>query len=192
MRRVLAVVLGILGVAQADAALVTRDFSLTASSFVNFSGVASPITSLSATFRLTYDDSVSGFQGAPASFSTVTNGVANVGSFAAAPVFGYFPANDFSLFPRLGVGGAINGGNVILNGTDDFYFTFDASAVGPTSAMLSFTSADQATPFLATNAVVTPLAASPVPEPSAWAMLIGGFALVGGVMRGRTREIRSA
>lgn len=140
MRAVLATILALMGVAPANAAIITRAYALTASDFQNFSGTPSPITALSATF------------------------------------------------PRLGVGGALNGGNTLLNRTDDFYFTFDASAAGPTRAMLGFTAAGAATPFIATNAVVTPVAvAAVVPEAATWAMFTVGLGLVGGAMRRRQR-----
>ncbi|MBT2188499.1 PEPxxWA-CTERM sorting domain-containing protein [Sphingobium sp. H33] len=32
----------------------------------------------------------------------------------------------------------------------------------------------------------------PVPEPASWAMMIGGFALVGAVMRHRSAAVRAA
>jgi len=186
MRYAALMIIGLVTAGQASAEVVTRDFSLTANNFQNFNGDASPINALSATFRLTYDDAVSGFQGDPVSFSSISNGIENVGPFAAAPIFGYFPADGMSSFPRLGVGGALNGGNTLVNGTDDFYFTFDASAVGATSAMLSFTSVDYATPFTTFNAVVKPIQVSAsVPEPVTWGMMILGLTIAGGAIRRR-------
>lgn len=90
--------------------------------------------------------------------------------------------------------GALNGGNTLLNRTDDFYFTFDASAAVPTNAMLSFTASGYVTPFIATNVIVMPVAVvAAVPEPATWAMLIVGFGLIGGVMRrGRQTNVRFA
>jgi hypothetical protein len=188
MRYAALMIIGLVAAGPASAEVVTRDFSLAASNFQNFSGDASPITDLSATFRLTYDEAASGFQGAPVSFKSISNGVENVGPFAAMPIFGYFPAGGMSSFPRLGVGGALNGGNTLVNGTDDFYFTFDASAVGATSAMLSFTSVGHATPFTTFNAVVTPIQISAsVPEPATWGMMILGVGIVGGAMRRREK-----
>jgi hypothetical protein len=195
MRCVQAIILALVSVAPADAAIVTRAYALTASNFVNFNGTPSPITSLSATFQLTYDDTISGFVGAPTSFNSITNGVRNVGPFAAAPIFGYFPAAaPMTIIPRLVGGGALNGGNIMLARTDDFFFSFDASAVGPTTAMLGFTAAGYATSFLATDARVTPVAVvATVPEPATWAMLIVGFGLVGGAMRSRQQaDVRFA
>jgi hypothetical protein len=173
MRGVLTIILALMGVAPANAAIVTRAYSISASNFLNFNGTPSPIADLTAAFQL--------------SFSSITNGVPNAGPFAAAPIFGYFPAGGpIAPFPRLGVGGALNGGNTLLNRTDDFYFTFDASASGPTNAMLSFTAVGYATPFIATNAVVTPVALiAAVPEPATWGLLIVGFGLIGGVIRRR-------
>jgi hypothetical protein len=189
MRYAAMMIMGLLTTVPAAAATVTRDFELTASNFANFTNDPSPITALKANFRLTYDDMKAGFVGAPVSFTSITNGVANVGPFSATPIFGYFPAGGMNAFPRIGVGGALNGGNVLVNRTDDFYFTFDAQATGPTRAMLSFTSSAFATPFIATNAFVTALATVPaVPEPAAWAMLTIGFGLIGGTMRRQRRR----
>jgi hypothetical protein len=188
MQRKLLVLLALVAAGPANAAIIERGYTLTASNFVNFSGDPSPVQTLSVAFRVQYDDAISGFQGAPASFSSTTNGVANVGPFSATPTVGYFPANSMSLYPRLGIGGALNGGNVLLNGTDDFFFTFDASAQGSTPAMLSFTSASFRTPFSATNAVVSPDAVAAVPEPTTWAMVLLGFGAVGCALRRRRSE----
>ena len=52
--------------------------------------------------------------------------------------------------------------------------------------MLSFIAAGYATPFIATDAIVTPVAVvAAVPEPATWVMFIVGFGLVGGAMRCR-------
>ncbi|MBK6491333.1 MAG: PEP-CTERM sorting domain-containing protein [Sphingomonadales bacterium] len=42
--------------------------------------------------------------------------------------------------------------------------------------------------FLLTNEEAVALGFSSVPEPSSWAMMIGGFGLVGGAMRKRRRR----
>lgn len=182
MRIMLAVFGAMVATTQASAAIITRDFELTASTFANFLNQPAPFTSLSATFRLTYDDTVSGFQGAPVSFSAITDGMTNVGPFSATPIFGYFPGDAILPFPRLGVRGAVNGGN----GTEDFIFSFDASATGPTSALLSF-SVPNKLPFVAVGAVVTPVqAAASVPEPASWVLMIAGFGLIGNAMRRRS------
>jgi hypothetical protein len=170
----------------ASAAIMTRSFSLTASNFANFFNAPSPLSSLSDAFTLTYDDAVSGYQSAPISFTAVTNAGTNVGPFSATPIVGYFPASAFSAFPRLLVGGAIGGGNVLESGKDDFFFSFDASAIGATPAMLGFIVKGNPIGFLATYAVVTPSANAPVPEPRTWALFIAGFGLIGGMMRRRS------
>jgi hypothetical protein len=186
MRMILAVVGAMITTTQASAAVITRDFELTASTFVNFLSEPAPFTSLSATFRLTYDDTVGGFQGAPVNFSAVTDGMTNVGPFSATPIFGYFPEDAILPFPRLVLAGAVNGGNVMLSGTNDFVFSFDASATGPTAALLSFSVPDKL-PFVAVGAVVTPIqATAAVPEPASWALMVGGFGLIGGAMRRRS------
>ena len=188
MKYWVAAVAGVLFVAgQANAATVTREFTLTASSFVNFFNEPAPFTSLTGTFRLTYDDAGNSFSGTPDSIAIVTDGRTNAGPFSAAASFGYFQASPpMVLNPRLGVGGAVNGTNVSLNGTDDFYFVFDAGATGPTRAMLGFTTAGGRVGFTATDAIVTPVqATAAVPEASTWAMMIAGFGMIGGLSRRR-------
>jgi hypothetical protein len=40
--------------------------------------------------------------------------------------------------------------------------------------------------------VVSGIAASDVPEPAIWAMMVGGFGLIGCMMRGRRRTLRGS
>lgn len=181
----------ILVASQANSTVLTRDFVLTSSSFSSFANEPAPFTALRATFRVTFDDTISGFQGAPVSFIAITDGMTNVGPFSAAPIVGYFPASGMSLFPRLGLGGAVNGGNVL--GTNDFYFTFNASATGPTPAMLGFVTSDNVS-FLASDAIVAPVSVTvSVAEPASWALMISGLGIVGGTLRRRSPvRVRSA
>jgi hypothetical protein len=168
----------------ATALVVTRSFTLTASQFGSFDNQPAPFGSLVANFTLTYDDTRSGFVGAPDSFTAVTDGRTNAGAFSAAPIAGYFPANGISLSPRIGVGGALNGGNVSLNGTNDFYIVFASDTLS--GASVSFTTAAGTATFLSTDAVVRETtAATAVPEPGSWMILLLGAAIVGGVLRRR-------
>jgi hypothetical protein len=169
-----------------------RDYTLSASNFMNFNGTPAPFGTLTIDFSVTFDDTSNGFLGALDSFKAVTDGNINAGPFSATPSFGYFQTSAMNTFPRLGVGGTLNGTNVLLNGTDDFYFVFDASAVGPTSALLGFTTASGGTPWTSWDATVQPRAAvAAVPEPATWAMMLGGFGVLGGALRAARRRQRT-
>jgi hypothetical protein len=172
----------------ADAAVITRSFNVTASQFMNFSGQPVPFTNFSADLKVTYDDSRSGFFGPPDLLRIVTDGQVNAGPFSAAPVAGYFAPGGMNPNGRIGVGGALNGGNVGLPGTNDFYITFDANNVAFGS--VSFNTAAQAGAFLSAGAIVretTTVAA--VPEPQTWIMLLAGFGFLGAAIRRGRRVV---
>lgn len=166
-----------------------------ASQFANFTGASAPFSSLRIRFTVTYDDAAAGFRGAPDAFEAVTDGQVNAGPFSAAAGFGYFPPSG-GMFtqPRLVLGGAINGVNVMLPGSDDFSISFDPTASGAIPVMLGFSVKDTATGFLATNATARAvIAPAGVPEPATWGMLILGFAVVGAAARAaRSRNERVA
>ena len=191
MRRLVAIMGLVAWAGQADAATVTREFTLAASGFSNFFNEPPPFTSLTASFRVTYDAAGNGFMGAPDRFSAVTSQGVNAGPFSATPGFGYLQPSVSSPSPRIAVGGELNGVNVQLNRTDDFFFSFDAGVRGPTRAMLSFTTADDTAGFIASDAIVTPVAvAAGVPEPTAWAVMLLGFGVLGVALRqARTRAL---
>ena len=172
---------------QADATVVTRDFILTSSKFANFFNESSPFSSLTASFRVTYDDTISGYVGSPDIFAVKTDGKINTGPFSAQSAFGYFHSNWFTPYPRLVLGGALNGTNRLVNGTNDFFISFDASASSAVLAQLSFTTADNRAPFQSEDAEVSQVVPSTdVPEPFVWAMMTIGFG-VGGLMLRRRR-----
>lgn len=180
-----AAILAVFTIGSANAATVTRSFTVTATTFLQFAGKPAPFKSLVADMTLTYDPSKNGFYGAPDYLRIVTDGQINAGAFSATPIAGYFGPNAFTNTPRLGVGGAINGGNGALPGTDDFYILFNADPVG--SASVSFNLATVAGAFLSTNAtVVETTGTSAVPEAGTWLMLLAGSALAGAALR-RTR-----
>lgn len=186
-----AAVLAISTIAPAEAVTVTRSFTVTASTFMQFAGNPAPFKSLVADITVTYDPSKNGFYGAPDYFRVVTDGQINAGPFAATPIAGYFGPNALTSTPRLGIGGALNGGNVGLPGTDDFYIVFNIDPVGASS--VSFNLATVPGAFLSTNAtVVETTGTSAVPEGGTWMMLLAGSALAGGALRrARKRVLRA-
>lgn len=183
-----AAVLAFSTIGAADAATVTRSFTVTASTFMQFASQPAPFKSLVADITLTYDPGKNGFYGAPDYFRVVTDGQINAGPFAATPIAGYFGPNAVTSTPRLGVGGAINGGNVGLPGTDDFYIVFNIDPVGSSSVSFNLSTVPGA--FLSTNAtVVETTGASAVPEAGTWLMLLAGSALAG--VAARRRRMRA-
>jgi hypothetical protein len=188
---VCAAMLAGLTMGSASAAPVTRSFNVTATSFANFFGEPAPFKTLSADITLTYDTSSSGFYGAPDYFRVVTDGQVNAGPFSATPIAGYFPPNGISNTARVGIGGAINGGNVTLANSNDFYIVFDVDNVQ--YASITFDTTSQRGIFLSTNALVretTP--SSPVPEPAVWLMLIAGIGVAGSNLRRSRRSFAKA
>lgn len=173
-------------VGQSEAAVVTRSFNVTASKFGNFFGEAPPFAALSADFTISYDPAVSGVTGAPDFFQAVTDGQVNSGAFSAAPLAAYFPASDFSRSPRIVVGGAVNGVNSGMNGTNDFAIGFDADNLQYGFTSVSFSTTTNRVAFLAYDAVVRETtAANAVPEPASWMMLLAGFGAIGLALRWR-------
>jgi hypothetical protein len=190
MRYVVATIAVLLASMPAEAAVVTRAFRVTASTFANFDNAPAPFASVVATFQVTYDDDRNSAVISPDLFSTVTDGRSNSGPFSAVPVFRYFLANAVSTMPRLIIGGEINGVNVLTNRTNDFYIAFDASPVLNGFAMMGFTTETDRVSFTATNASIVELpVATAVPEPSAWAMMILGLGAVAQSLRRRASRV---
>lgn len=177
-----AAVLAVSAAGSADAAVLTRSFNVTANQFMNFAGQPAPFQTFSADITVTYDNTKNGFFGAPDYFRVITDGQVNAAPFSTAPIAGYFGPNDFVRTGRIGVGGAINGGNVSLPGTDDFYIVLDVDTIG--SGSVSFATASQTGAFLSAGAVVRETTASaPIPEPGTWMLLLAGVGVVGVAIR---------
>jgi len=102
------------------------------------------------------------------------------GQFTYSALYGHYTSWDigFSFLPYVddpydGLFHAATGGGRYLSG----YLTFDAAYLTITSARVW---QDASTP-----AAIFPTISfgAPVPEPASWAMMIGGLALIGGLMR---------
>jgi hypothetical protein len=169
---------------QAQAATVTRSYSITASKFTSFANEVPPFGSFSADLVLTYDDAVSGYFGAPTQFRVTTDGRVNDGPFAAVPAAGYFLPDGMRNTPRAVIGGALNGANVMLPFTDDFFISFDGYK--PDYASVSFVTAATRAGMISLDARVreTTVPAA-VPEPATWLMLVTGFGAIGAALRRR-------
>jgi len=189
MRYILAAIAAIAASAPIHAAVVTRAFQVTASRFASFDNAPAPFASVVATFQVTYDDDRDSAVVSPDRFSAITDGTPDSGPFSATPVFRYVRPGGMTTAPRLVIGGAISGVNVLTNRTNDFYIAFEALPVLTGFAMLSFTTAGDRVGFTATDARVIELpAAAAVPEPSTWAMTFLGFGAVALLLRRRSRR----
>lgn len=147
-----------------------------------------------------YNDSVSGQSARPAfgstgNFATVQTGGSYTASFAATKAFSFVLGsldtyNTLTLKYENGTSQAYVGGQIIndlsfpsgnqISGETNGVVTFTA-ATGPRIVGAVFESSQNSFEFdnLATGAV---------PEPAAWAMMIGGFGLVGAMSRRRNRQ----
>lgn len=179
--------------APAQAAVVTRSFNVTASKFASFGGETSPFSSLSADVTVSFDPTIGGIIGAPDFFRVVTDGQVNSGAFSAAPLAAYFPDGIFRRSPRIVVGGALNGIDFGMSGTDDFFIGFDVDNLRYGFTTVSFQTTTSRVSFLSTDATVreTTVAAA-VPEPATWLMLLAGFGVTGAALRRRRGAARYA
>lgn len=177
--------------AQVQAAVVTRSFNVTASTFGAFGGAKAPFSSLSADITLTYDDAVSGFPVTLAQFRVTTDGRLNDGPFSATPVAGYFLPNVMRKVPAIVIGGAPNGMSTLTANENDFFIGFNDGQ--PEFTSVAFTMAGSQAGFLSQDARVreTTVMAG-VPEPATWLMLLAGFGMTGAALRRRRVVARYA
>lgn len=154
---------------EANAVLITRQFDFTASSFSASLGYST----ISGTFIVTYD------------LNTVVTdqpGVVAVNfNFPVASEIGYSHSSN----GRLIIGGLANGAGNANGGGVDFYA--DIGNAGGDLAKLNgfYYSNGTTTVASAGSRTLTATTITNVPEPATWAMMIGGFGLVGATMRRR-------
>ena len=93
-------------------------------------------------------------------------------------------------FDTLMVGASHNGLFGYQWGDDDFtMFIYDATGKVPNDyvGFFGYTQHTRFNSFETSALAVTSRPAGAVPEPASWAMMVGGFCLIGGAMRGRKR-----
>jgi hypothetical protein len=98
-------------------------------------------------------------------------------------------------FDTLMVGGSNIGSNGYMWGDDDFtMFIYDATGKVPNdyAGFLGYTQHTSINSFESGAFEVTSRPSGAVPEPASWALMVGGFGLVGGAMRRRATRVRFA
>ena len=119
------------------------------------------------------------------------NSVFSLESFGAATAI---TTRDTPLALRVsGVGsnGAVNSTFNVAGGAADAFTTFSPSVFANlTSLTFTYSATSSDHEFSLDNIVLSPGVAAAVPEPASWAMMIGGFGMIGGAMR-RQRKVKT-
>lgn len=173
--RIVAALIGLLVASPASAAVVSKTYTFSATNFIGFAhDLLVPIDNLVGSFRLTFDDT-----------AFVTDTTAGLSSpTISIPVnsaIGYYYSGD-GLFV---LGGLESGVNTIEGETNDFFMVISSFNTTPMFESIVYENLSQPNFFyISTDGDISAVA---VPEPLTWALLIGGFTLVGGALRARRR-----
>lgn len=170
----LACALAALSPVAANAAVLERTVSLTATNFASFQNEPSPFDELSLLFTVVIDTDGGLIDSAVLS-STLGYPlkISYVGSFYDYLQVATTPESPFGLYVRPGM--------------SEFGFTLSGLGSGNLGiGNVSYSTADPSTVWYAgkTNVELVP---SAVPEPTTWAMMLAGFAMLGFALRRRTK-----
>jgi len=168
-----AVAVALLGASAANSTIISRAFDVKGSDFYLFYGDGSvaPTDPLEIKFTLTFDNSAD---------QDVSTAGLNITYFNLpySTTWAYYKKDDLITIAS----NAYSGG---CSNFDDSYclFIYNASTDFPwTNFVSEFTKSRGF--WLANSVQVT---SQSIPEPASWAMMIGGFGLVGGALRSRRR-----
>ncbi len=177
---------GITGMAvlagSADATIVKRQFDFTASNFVDAlnAGNTPPVDPVTGSFIIKWDTSKN---------STDQTAGISLNSFDLpldSPLsFDYDSASDFML-----IGGSANGTSTLMPMHTDFVMYIWWASGNPFTWRLYYGVPGIDTAFAGDLTLTS--TTLPVPEPATWAMMLGGFGAVGGMMRYRRRSVAFA
>lgn len=174
----------VLSASAANAAVITRTYTNT-STFAS-----GPVSNLTLTYTVTFDPTNLG--NAPILNSLTSS--SSLAAFAGPNAAAFFQSGGFNY---LAVGGTTNFGVLNVQNTNpDFYTFFRFNAAGDvlgTDANAVSYSVPRMALFnsIASVTAVVP-ATAPVPEPATWAMMVGGFGLIGATVRRRRVTVRYA
>jgi hypothetical protein len=166
--------------AAANAATITRTFSVTASRFFDSTSNATPpVDPFTAKFTLTWDPTVD------TDFSTtgITIDSININLLSGdPPFFSYIKSTDLMF---------IHGKccvDSISSGTDDFVLNFNGAATSHPTLFTTFVLYTQAPyPISIFQSSLASISVAGVPEPATWALGLIGFAGLGARLRGSRR-----
>jgi hypothetical protein len=164
----------------ASSTTVTRRYDFEADDFVPVVGTAAaPTHPVVGAFIVTFDPTVAVFD------QTVGIKLISLNLTLSSPL-----AFDFVPFGQLTIGGLASTAAGVDNGVDDFYLAIQQPLTdAPHFAGLIYSSTSPAGTWAANAGSVT---VSDVPEPASWALMIGGFGLVGATLRRRRTAVAKA
>lgn len=168
------------GSAQAAVNLVTKDYSFVASNFARNFGPNAPslFSEIAGTVRINYAAGSDVIQSATATISSVKNGSGITANPALVGQVNFW--HDTNL-DRLSMYAGPS--SLVLDGALDFNLVFNVPTVS-TPAYFYMTYANgTGTSWRSFSGALTPM-----PELASWAMMFGGFGLLGAVMR-RGRKV---
>ena len=166
----------------AAAQSITRQFDFAAYNLSNpfDPSLVSPDGIVAGSILVTFDKSKAA--------NNQTSGISLIGlniKLGSQIAFSYQPAWDLMV-----IGGEQAGTTGAFANTDDFTLSFfSASSTPMWGSFFYYQVTNGNTVFESWNddVVVTGSTISPAPEPANWAMMVGGFGLVGGAMRSRRK-----
>ena len=162
--------------------------NFTATNFNNWSGGAIPVESVTGSFGINWNPTTRAF-----SLASLTLEIAGARYDVTNSNIQLVNTSN-SRLPNFLIGGNANGSSM-GGGTNDFMLAY----ISATRSIMdfSYTTAGTRGSYITTSVQMLPfgpITSGPaaVPEPATWAMMIGGFGLVGGAMRRRATRISYA
>lgn len=157
--------------------------------------VALPTAANAATYQFNVA-TADGLGGYTPAYSFRLNSMPTPDAVTDAPGFSFFQINNVTLVPAAGASGVpaspknlqfydeITGGAFASSDIEINYFGFALFKGGVNTPQLVTGPFDL---YVSSGDIGAQLNITAVPEPASWALMIGGFALVGGAMRRRQR-----
>jgi hypothetical protein len=161
----------------ASAATIVKKFDFMASTFTPSGAPVNPVI---GSITIEFDPTVTVSQ----STSGITLNSLNI-ALGSPLMFSFNPG----FFGLMSIGGT-QGSDGVQHGTNDFAFSFfNADTATPQTPLFFYSQVGHANAYetrnVALSVSVVPPSGGVVPEPAAWALMIGGFGLAGSALRRR-------